>query len=62
MRSSRGKLYVISGPSGAGKSTVIDQVMSGRNDVFFSVSATTRAPRPGEIQGGDYLFITKEKF
>ena len=44
----RGKLLVISGPSGCGKSTVIGKMMAGRENVEFSVSATTRRPRPGE--------------
>ena len=43
-----GKLIVISGPSGVGKGTVVKEMMAGRKDLFFSVSATTRPPRPGE--------------
>lgn len=62
MENSRGKLIVISGPSGAGKSTVIHKVMQTRRDVRFSVSATTRAPRAGEIDGKDYYFISREEF
>ena len=50
---SKGKLFVISGASGVGKSTVLKAVMAARNDLRFSVSATTRAPRPGEVEGGD---------
>ncbi|MBR4016204.1 MAG: guanylate kinase [Oscillospiraceae bacterium] len=57
-----GKLFVISGASGVGKSTVLARVMAGRKDLRFSVSATTRLPRPGEIDGKDYYFITKDKF
>lgn len=58
----KGLLLVISGPSGAGKSTVINNVRESRDDIFFSVSATTRAPRPGEIDGKDYHFISRETF
>ena len=51
---SKGKLFVISGASGVGKSTVLREVMQARNDVSFSVSATTRSPRPGEVEGVSY--------
>lgn len=57
-----GKLFVISGASGVGKSTVLSRVMAGRSDLRFSVSATTRSPRPGETDGKDYYFISKDKF
>ena len=57
-----GKLFVISGASGVGKSTVLSRVMAGRTDLRFSVSATTRSPRPGETDGKDYYFISKDKF
>ena len=56
------KLIVLSGASGVGKSTVLRAVMKGRNDISFSVSATTRPPRPGEEDGFHYYFITKERF
>ena len=59
---SKGKLFVISGASGVGKSTVLKIVMDARQDLAFSVSATTRAARPGEIDGVHYYFITKEAF
>jgi len=59
---SKGKLFVISGASGVGKSTVLAKVMAARNDLRFSVSATTRAPRPGEVDGVSYYFVTKEQF
>jgi len=58
----KGKLFVISGASGVGKSTVLRQVMASRNDLQFSVSATTRAPRPGEQDGVSYYFVSKETF
>ena len=59
---SKGKLFVISGASGVGKSTVLKQVMDKRDDLYFSVSATTRAPRPSETEGVSYYFVSKEKF
>ena len=59
---SKGKMFVISGASGVGKSTVLKQVMDGRDDLKFSVSATTRAPRPGEVDGVHYYFVTRERF
>ncbi|MBQ9148688.1 MAG: guanylate kinase [Oscillospiraceae bacterium] len=59
---SKGKLFVISGASGVGKSTVLDKVMAARQDLIFSVSATTRAPRNGEVDGEDYYFITRDAF
>ena len=58
----RNKLFVISGASGVGKSTVLKQVTAVRNDLLFSVSATTRDPREGEINGVHYDFITREQF
>ena len=58
----KGKLLVISGPSGAGKSTVIGKLMELRDDVCFSVSVTTRQPRPGEVDGRDYFFVTPQHF
>ena len=58
----KGKLFVISGASGVGKSTVLAKVMQERKDLTFSVSATTRAPRPGETEGASYYFVSKEKF
>ena len=58
----KGKLFVISGASGVGKSTVLSAVMAQRSDLLFSVSATTRKIRPGEVDGQSYYFITKEAF
>ena len=57
-----GKLFVISGASGVGKSTVLNLVMAARNDLSFSVSATTRKPRPGEVNGVHYYFVSKQDF
>lgn len=58
----KGKLIVISGPSGVGKSTVIKQVMSVYPNLQFSVSATTRPMRPGEVDGKNYFFVDKAQF
>lgn len=57
----KGMLIVVSGPSGCGKGTILAEIL--KNDKFFySVSATTRNARPGEIDGINYYFLTKEKF
>ena len=58
----KGKLVVISGTSGVGKGTVLGIMMKKDPSLSFSVSATTRDPRPGEEDGVHYYFITKEKF
>ena len=57
-----GKLIVISGPSGVGKGTVLGLAMEKRKDLRFSVSATTRDPRPNEQDGVHYYFIDRERF
>jgi len=57
-----GLLIVFSGPSGAGKDTILKRLLETNADYRLSVSATTRAPREGEVDGKDYHFITKEKF
>ena len=59
---SRGKLIVISGASGVGKGTVLARMMEKRKDLSFSVSATTRPPRPNEVDGVHYYFISRERF
>lgn len=59
---SSGKLIVISGPSGVGKGTVLGMMMEKRKDFRFSVSATTRPPRPGEVEGKHYYFVTRQRF
>lgn len=56
------KLFVISGPSGAGKGTLVARIVREVPHVWLSVSATTRAPRKGEIPGETYVFMTKEEF
>lgn len=53
---------VLAGPSGSGKTTIGRQLVERRPDVRFSVSATTRAPRPGEEDGEDYHFVSRERF
>lgn len=58
----RGKTFIISGPSGVGKSTVLGALFQGREDLYFSVSATTRQPREGEVDGRDYHFIGADTF
>lgn len=57
-----GILLVISGPSGSGKGVLVHEILSRRSDIALSVSATTRAPRSGEVNGVNYHFMTKEKF
>lgn len=58
----RGKTFIVSGPSGVGKSTVLSALFQGRDDLYSSVSATTRPPREGEVDGKDYHFITADAF
>lgn len=58
----RGRLIVLVGPSAVGKSTVVAKVRDAIPDLFFSVSATTRDPRPGEVDGRDYHFVSREDF
>jgi len=57
-----GKLFIISGPSGSGKSTILNQVLTNMPEVYFSVSATTRQPRPGEVHGEHYHFLGQAEF
>lgn len=57
-----GRVVVLSGPSAVGKSTVVRCLRERVPDLHFSVSVTTRAPRPGEVDGVDYSFVTSERF
>ena len=57
-----GNLFVVSGPSGAGKGTLLSQVIERIPDAWVSVSATTRGPRPGEIEGVHYFFLDTDHF
>jgi guanylate kinase len=58
----RGRLIVVSGPSGAGKSTLIKASLQAVPELAYSVSATTREPRPGEVDGMDYIFLSRREF
>ncbi|WP_448853606.1 guanylate kinase [Corynebacterium frankenforstense] len=57
-----GRLVVLAGPSAVGKSTLVHLLRERIADLYFSVSMTTRAPRPGEVDGEDYFFVTPEDF
>lgn len=61
-KSKRGFLIALSGPSGSGKGTIVKSLLSQRDDMVLSVSMTTRAPRPGEVDGVHYHFVTRELF
>ena len=58
----RGRLFVISGPAGAGKTEIVKKLIEKHPDVKLSVSCTTRAPRPGEVNGVNYHFVSDERF
>lgn len=62
MEKERGLLIVLSGPSGVGKGTVCTALRKRENDIVYSVSATTRTPRAGEVDGVNYFFRTKDEF
>lgn len=62
MHKRRGLLIILSSPSGAGKSTLARRLMAWDSEIRFSVSATTRRPRPGEVEGREYYFRTPEEF
>jgi len=56
------RLTVITGPSGVGKGTLVGRLLSRHPRIWLSVSATTRAPRPGEVEGQSYFFLSRERF
>ena len=58
----RGRLIVVSGPSGAGKSSLIREALEEVPELAYSVSATTRPARPGEVEGEHYVFLSREEF
>jgi guanylate kinase len=62
MTKKRGLLIVISGPSGVGKDTLIKRLLDLDRNLRYSVSCTTRAPRPNEVDGVDYTFVSRERF
>ena len=61
-KNKKGLLVIFSGPSGSGKGTIMKSLLASREDTVLSVSMTTRAPRPGEIDGYHYHFVTHEEF
>ena len=62
MNSKIGQLYVISAPSGAGKSSLIQKIINNFENIELSISATTRSPREGEVDGKHYFFVTENEF
>ena len=58
----RGRLVVLLGPSAVGKSTVVHRLREDIENLYFSVSMTTRDPRPGEVEGVDYYFVDWDEF
>lgn len=58
----QGQLIVVSGPSGAGKDTIVSKVIENNDKIWLSVSATSRKPRKGEVEGINYFFLNKEEF
>ncbi|AHJ30305.1 guanylate kinase [Nodularia spumigena UHCC 0039] len=59
---SPGRLIVLTGPSGVGKGTLMQALLKRHPELYYSVSVTTRSPRPGEINGENYYFISRTKF
>ncbi|HAA25623.1 MAG TPA: guanylate kinase, partial [Ruminiclostridium sp.] len=57
-----GLLVVVSGPAGVGKGTVVSRAREKNNNIVYSVSATSRKPRPGEVEGRNYFFVSRERF
>lgn len=61
-KENKGVLYVVSAPSGCGKGTILDEVFKSNDNLYYSISATTRQPRPGEVNGVNYHFKTVDEF
>jgi guanylate kinase len=57
-----GKLIVLTGPSGVGKGTLLRSLLKNHPELYLSISVTTRSPRPGEVNGRDYFFVTRNEF
>ena len=62
MNNSKGKLFVVAAPSGAGKSSLIQSILANFDNIELSISATTRSPREGEVEGKHYFFVTENEF
>lgn len=58
----KGKLFIVSGPSGVGKNTLLNSIILTEKNVQYSISATSRPIRPGEVDGKSYYFVSREKF
>jgi guanylate kinase len=58
----RGELFIVSGPSGSGKSSLCDALLKQSPNLYLSISCATREPRPGEVDGREYHFLTRELF
>ena len=58
----KGQILIVSGPSGSGKSTLLNRLLKEENDLYFSISSTTRAPRQGETEGVNYYFTSENEF
>jgi guanylate kinase len=62
MKMQKGKIFVFSAPSGAGKTTILNRLKASVPNLVYSISATTRKPRPGEVNGKHYFFMSVEEF
>ena len=62
MNNRKGKLFVVAAPSGAGKSSLIQSILANFENIELSISATTRSPREGEVEGKHYFFVTENEF
>ena len=62
MENKNGKLFIITGPSGVGKGTILKKFFENNHNIIYSISETTRKPRPGEVHGVNYFFVEKEDF